>query len=258
MNWLISANSEIYDHASSFEHYGQIDWRQNQTRYTVGDTVYIYCTKPLQKIRYKCQVVKTGMSFGETRDDKEYWLDLSEYQKALGGSFVRLKLVSQIDTKKLSLNELKLNGLTAAPQGPVRLNGNILDYIQKIFALGKDDFFPETVPLDLEVFEGLKQSIMVNRYERSSIARSMCIKHNGCACKICGFDFEKIYGEIGKNFIHVHHLVPLREITQEYKIDYKTHLLPVCPNCHAMLHRKFEGMEPTPQQLKVFIGKNAS
>lgn len=76
MNWLISANSKIYDHASSFEHYGYIDWRQNRTRYSVGDIVFIYCTQPAKRVRYKCSVEQIGMSFAEIRDDKEYWLDL--------------------------------------------------------------------------------------------------------------------------------------------------------------------------------------
>ena len=51
------------------------------------------------------------------------------------------------------------------------------------------------------------------------------------------FNFEKIYGVLGKYYIHVHHLVPLCEIGEEYNINPKADLIPVCPNCHAMLHR---------------------
>lgn len=44
MNWIISANSKMYDRSSSFEHFGSIDWRQGNAKFDVGDTVYIYCT----------------------------------------------------------------------------------------------------------------------------------------------------------------------------------------------------------------------
>jgi len=55
---------------------------------------------------------------------------------------------------------------------------------------------------------------------------------------VCNFDFEKNYGEVGKNFIHVHHLKPLHEITEKYELNPINDLRPVCPNCHAMLHRR--------------------
>jgi 5-methylcytosine-specific restriction protein A len=49
-----------------------------------------------------------------------------------------------------------------------------------------------------------------------------------------------VYGELGKNFIHVHHVIEISTIKKEYEIDYKTDLMPVCPNCHAMLHKKIQ------------------
>ena len=133
MNWLISANSRIYDHASSFEHHSFIDWRQGQTHYEVDDTVYIYCTIPIQSIRYQCRVSKIGMPFDEIRDDREYWKDESEYLKTLEGKFVRLVLINQIENPVLSLQELKAQGLKSAPQGPMRLQGDVLNYVQAQF-----------------------------------------------------------------------------------------------------------------------------
>lgn len=86
------------------------------------------------------------------------------------------------------------------------------------------------------LFEGAKEQITVNAYERNPQARKECIKHYGTKCFICGFDFENTYGEMGKGFIHVHHIKPLSEISQEYEINPIEDLRPVCPNCHAMLH----------------------
>ena len=89
----------------------------------------------------------------------------------------------------------------------------------------------ETLP------EGAKKQIVVNAYERNQEARSKCLAEYGYNCCVCGFNFEDQYGEIGKQYIHVHHLRPLSEIEREYEVNPITDLRPVCPNCHAMLHR---------------------
>lgn len=86
--------------------------------------------------------------------------------------------------------------------------------------------------------EGQRTQVLVNRYERDRNARDECIRHHGTACCICGFDFESKYGDLGKGFIHVHHIVPLSEVRAGYVVDPKKDLVPVCPNCHAMLHRR--------------------
>ena len=91
-----------------------------------------------------------------------------------------------------------------------------------------------------EGFESVSQSI---RRERSRVARILCIEyfckqHGGrLICSVCDFDFFQVYGEIGKNFIHVHHLDPLAESKGERSIFPIHDLVPVCPNCHAMIHR---------------------
>lgn len=100
-----------------------------------------------------------------------------------------------------------------------------------------DSIFPDEVPNTIEIFEGAKKQITVNAYERNTKARQKCIKHYGTECFVCSFDFERTYGERGKEFIHVHHLIQLATIGREYQVDPIEDLRPVCPNCHAMLHR---------------------
>jgi len=85
--------------------------------------------------------------------------------------------------------------------------------------------------------EGAVESVIVNAYERDQVARQACIFHYGTRCQVCRFDFGERYGEVGKGFIHVHHLIPLSEIRAQYRVDPVDDLRPVCPNCHAMLHR---------------------
>lgn len=87
------------------------------------------------------------------------------------------------------------------------------------------------------ILEGAKISVLVNRFERDRDARRRSIEKFGVLCNVCGFDFQKKYGEIGKGFIHVHHLIPLHKIGKQYRVNVETDLRPVCPNCHAMLHR---------------------
>ena len=241
MNWLISANGKMYDHASSFAHHGSIDWRQGNAKYNLGDIVYIYCTSPIQRIRYKCKVTELDKNSAQIRDDKEYWLNSEEYEKSLDGKFFNLQLIEEVDSEKLSLPLLLENGLNAAPQGPIKLSGNLEGYISSIFRTANDEFFPEVLDSSIEIFEGVKKQVSVNKYERSSVARAKCIAAHGCSCKICGFNFEQAYGALGKDFIHVHHITPIHTIGQSYKIDYANDLIPVCPNCHAMLHREIDG-----------------
>jgi hypothetical protein len=90
--------------------------------------------------------------------------------------------------------------------------------------------------------EGALVRVISSRYERNKDARFKCIEHYGAACVVCGFSFSNTYGDLGAGFIHVHHLVPLSEIGTEYEVDPIKDLRPVCPNCHAMLHREKETM----------------
>lgn len=104
-------------------------------------------------------------------------------------------------------------------------------------------FYPDEldsqVELDsrAELWEGAKVQVLVNQYERNAQARQRCIAHYGTSCLVCELDFVERYGPIGEGFIHVHHIKPLASINAGYQVDPINDLRPVCPNCHAMLHR---------------------
>lgn len=100
-----------------------------------------------------------------------------------------------------------------------------------------DNFFENGI--EIENFEeGKSIKVTVNKYERNNLARKKCIEYHGYTCSICKLNLEERYGDIGKEFIHVHHIKPLSEISSEYKVDPINDLIPVCPNCHAIIHRK--------------------
>lgn len=86
--------------------------------------------------------------------------------------------------------------------------------------------------------EGKEINYYVKRYERSPENRYKAIKIHGMSCMACGFNFEKVYGEIGKSYIEVHHVVPLSSIDEEIIVNPETDLITVCSNCHRMIHRR--------------------
>ncbi len=113
------------------------------------------------------------------------------------------------------------------------------DYGEKITALrnSRERLFPDELEPGQKYIEGARKQVRVNAYERDPRARKKCIEYYGFNCFVCGFNFEGRYGDIGKNFIHIHHLKLLALTDGEYELDPIKDLRPVCPNCHAMLHR---------------------
>ena len=101
----------------------------------------------------------------------------------------------------------------------------------------KDFIGPDEVP-EVGIIEGAKKTIYVNAYERNPEARRLCLEKWGYSCSVCAFHFESYYGLLGRKYIHVHHLKPIATIGAEYEIDPIKDLRPVCPNCHAMLHKE--------------------
>lgn len=142
------------------------------------------------------------------------------------------------------------------------ININCLASLLKLIKDKKDYQIAEEIPEENtnKLFEGARKQITVNAYERNSKARAKCIEYykklnNGkTVCQICDFDFGEVYGEEMEGKIHVHHLKPLNEIGQGYEVDAINDLIPICPNCHLVVHSK----EPayTPEEIKKMMMKN--
>ena len=128
----------------------------------------------------------------------------------------------------------------------------VLHYGQLV--LGMVLSLSDIIPLEDSSFgykEGAEQTVLTKKYERNRLNRELCLLSKGYRCEICGFDFEATYGTIGERFIHVHHIIPVSQIGPDYVINPVKDLVPVCPNCHAMLHRK----DPPylPEELKTIL-----
>ena len=92
---------------------------------------------------------------------------------------------------------------------------------------------------DGNVIEGASKRVSVLRYETDPRARAQCIAEHGTTCQVCDIDFGAVYGDFADGYIHVHHITPVHQAAAdgEYELDPINDLVPVCPNCHAMLHR---------------------
>ncbi len=99
-----------------------------------------------------------------------------------------------------------------------------------------DEDRPKEEVEDLSGFpEGAKTKITVNRYERDRRNRKAAIDFHGSACLACNVRMAERYGEIADNFIQIHHTKSL-STSDEYTPNVETDLIPLCPNCHAVVH----------------------
>jgi predicted HNH restriction endonuclease len=99
--------------------------------------------------------------------------------------------------------------------------------------LSADEIQPE-----IEYIEGAVRHVVVNAYERDRLGREACLEHYGRSCVACGFNFGAKYGGETIGYIHVHHIRPISQIGRRYRLDPIRDLRPVCPNCHAVIHRR--------------------
>lgn len=136
---------------------------------------------------------------------------------------------------------LKIPGISVAKRINIPKGISSLDGYKCVI---NDAQLPEELPHGIEYQEGAVQQIKVNRYERDRKARDVCLSHYGHICQICTTKLSNTYGAIAENFIHVHHVKPLSEIGEAYLVDPIADLIPVCPNCHAVIHLKNPSYSP--------------
>lgn len=108
------------------------------------------------------------------------------------------------------------------------------------------------LPIEEIVSEGRVVTRNVQLRERSSRLRLKAIEYfthnNIISCNCCGFNFPNFYGEVyGKDCIEIHHKKPIFQYqgdTFEQLLDGALeNLLPVCPNCHRIIHKNHIGSE---------------
>ncbi|WP_419933230.1 HNH endonuclease [Candidatus Poriferisodalis sp.] len=90
---------------------------------------------------------------------------------------------------------------------------------------------------DVGADEGASYQSVVTKFKRSRWLRQRSIQINGKRCKVCNMSFADRYGEFARDYIHVHHLTPISAGKgKSRKVNARKDLIPVCANCHFMLH----------------------
>ncbi len=114
----------------------------------------------------------------------------------------------------------------------------------------------ELIARDEKLFEGKLCQGWGNRYERNAAARRIALERYGLRCSACDVLIEEIYGELGRGYIHVHHVAELASRGERHEVDPVRDLRPVCPNCHAMLHQQRPALSV--QSLRAIVQRERS
>ena len=239
--WIVPSNDNVFQIQGALQAQGGlVDWRMSNN-FAVGDKVFVYIAKPEHRIRYQMDVVAVGLKGESVLDQERFWVDKDTYFAGMEGSVhARFMLVMEYMDDRFSLFHLRQHGLRGNLQSARECKeGELLDYLAGPNPVADAAVYGVDYPPSGEkLFEGALIKVMANKYERNQKARKECIVKKGCKCSVCGFDFGKMYGEFARGFIHVHHLVPISSVGEKYELDVERDMVPVCPNCHCMLHRK--------------------
>ena len=264
-NWLVTVNYDEFDLEKAFDALPEIYWKNSATTegkgLQINDIVYVYVTQPISKVMYQFKVIGHADPSEYPLAQKAFWKDRTQLNSIKG--YVVFEKLKKVDKATLSFDYFVQNNLISgapiqgrrtdrdkAPNDSIRI---FLAHIVNEFnneTIATD--YPDEADLENKSFpEGAKQTVQVNRYERNPEARAKCLEIHGIRCEICKMSFAETYGTFAKDFIHVHHITPLHQISENYEVNPETDLMPVCPNCHAMLHRQENGIPITVERLKL-------
>jgi len=151
------------------------------------------------------------------------------------------KLIKILESYASSLNK-KINSKTYQGSGGIYLPKEAFlnkekTYTDSLYNSAASDLDSQDDEENTEV-EGNRKEKLVRYYERNPKLRARAISFHGLTCKVCGFNFEKVYGKRGKNYIEAHHIIPISSLDTETEVDYKSEMTVLCSNCHRMIHRE--------------------
>ncbi|MCK5832702.1 HNH endonuclease [bacterium] len=245
--YLLSWNPENWDWDSIDKSIEEIQTKgYGQGRWSFGNRKNVDPESRFFMLRLGAEpkgIFASGKIISDVYQD-EHWRDSSKIANYVDVEFEILlnpSIENILDIESIEhvlpgfLNRHKLQSGTV-------LSAEETDFIQAEWEqlLGKGNILidPDEVQHPHCYYEGATIEVSVNRYERSLKAREECLRIHGSKCMVCGFSFEDFYGQIGRDYIQVHHVVSLASVKKEYKVNPSEDLIPVCPNCHAMLHCK--------------------
>jgi len=207
----------------------------------IGDKAFIY--SGLHGIFATCKILSEA-------EPADAWGWKGRYGGDVGG-FSVLRYFVPLQYIKAEMPEF---GWAKYPRSYTTLDDPVANQFESMLEAYEDDSGDLEADSVEPAIEGARHRVFVNLYERSRRAREECKQHHKSICSVCGFNFGQVYGPTFNGYIHVHHLIPISQLGADYSIDPITDLIPVCPNCHAVIHSQTPPL--TPEAVRKLIRKN--
>ncbi|WP_419887599.1 EVE domain-containing protein [Neobacillus niacini] len=262
--WIFQGNPDDFKVDTYINENNKIWWSLNQQHFlhdiSTGDIVYIWRSDG--KNRGTGGIIARGVVSGSSIlniPPSKYWIKTQENTEkynipiTIENRLLKENHIRRADLRENpNLNDLLIlrmanNTNYLVKESQAKILHKIWDkYVNQQTKLIKKSQLKETVRKDLEADkaqfdsfykDGELKHYYGNRYERKAKNRLKAIEIHGTTCTVCNFNFEDIYGDHGKDFIEIHHIKPLSTLGVATEIDPSTDLVPVCSNCHRMLHR---------------------
>jgi len=254
--WIFQSNPKYYDLIKDFDDLSKMNsiWpiRQYKNKIAKGDLALLWIagqkrgiyaisdiiSEPLMR---KVNIDESWVNLKKTdeTDYKELIVDLG-YMTVLEPPLLESELKTIIELSDLSI--MRQHNGTNFP-----VTESEWELLSKEIEKRKLSVYPqmkEDVDLDIDPSEEERRAkeggfvyYYGKRYERDPKNRTAAIKYHGTQCSVCGFDFSQQYKQRGQGFIEIHHIKPISTFEKEVEVDPKIDLVPVCSNCHRMIHR---------------------
>jgi 5-methylcytosine-specific restriction enzyme A len=269
--WIFQGNPNVFDIDNYVQDNKFIWWSIRQEHFAdefnINDTVFLWKSDGGKKgtggILAKCKVVSLPVNRTDDSSSEEYWhtddwsnsylaIKLEVQEAKLSEGFIsRVSLLEHPILKDLLIHRLRqqTNYLLSHEHGTE---------LDKMWSLSKNksqieiDIEAELAEEDEFYTDGAVKDYYGKRYERNPVNREKAIEIHGLNCVCCGFNFEEVYGERGKDFIEVHHIKPLSTSKGEVVINPVTDLVSICSNCHRMIHRRKDNVL-TVEELRLLL-----
>lgn len=246
--WIFQGNPKHFDVDTYLTEEKVITWSVRQKHFVnqlqSGDVVYIWRSDGGKKgtggIVAKTFAISEPYIIEKTDNRSEHWIEdqVPDEFASIDLEVVDVDLAPRI--KRVDVLEDERLADMLILRNPVNTNYLISEehaaLLQKLWDGPSVEDDLQAIEVESGRLEGKLKTYYGQRYERDATNRRKAIEIHGTTCKACGFDFEKVYGERGRNFIEVHHIKPLH-MTKEIRVNPETDLVPLCANCHRMIHR---------------------
>lgn len=116
---------------------------------------------------------------------------------------------------------------------------------------------PESEGSEEDIYEEGRRWTFHRRVERNRRLSDRAKEIHGSICAACEFQFEDAYGELGRDYIEAHHLIPIAMINGPVSLNAKSDFICLCANCHRMIHRLSKNENPLSELRRIIFSRKA-